>query len=266
MHGFFIGGRMADPLTAAEDAIYWSFHAFIDLIWAEWQRRNGMPRPTTPDGTLRGFLSQPLHKIRDFQETTDLGYDYEYTDRLREAFAVSQPPRESRKLLHAGSLRPLFTKALATELQNSFQAQFAMPATFPETTTAIVRLRELKVPTAGSYALHAYVHPKDVRFDEDDAEFVRKYGVGYVTLWRAHRDERVQGHGGHGPQHHPLACTVRFDVTKTLSGSGGGAAGDLVLTLHYIPAPGPTGQLPSDANVVKEVQLKEIELEMYTQP
>lgn len=277
MHGFFIGGRMGNPATAAEDAIYWSFHAFIDLLWAEWQRRNEMPAPTTPDGNLRGFLAKPKHKIRDFQKTTDLDFEYEYTDKLKEAFGVSPTPRDGRELLAADPLRPLFTESLPAELRNSARAQFAMPVLPAEAKTAVVRLRNLKVPTTGSYMLRAYVHPKGVAFKKNDPEFSRQYGVGYVSLWKSHGDAHQHGdheghgghggHGGHAPQpHHPTACTVRFDVTKLLAGMPRGAAGDHVLTLHYIPAPGPTGEPQSDEELVKEVQLQDVLLEAYAQP
>ena len=271
MHGFFIGGRMGNPATAAEDAIYWSFHAFIDLLWAEWQRRNGMPAPTTPGGDLRGFLSKPKHKIGDFQNTTDLDFEYEYTDKLQEAFGVSQPPRDGRELLTTEPLRPLFTEGLPAELRSTARAQFALPAPPAATKTAVVRLRNLKVPATGSYMLRAYVHPKNVAFDKTDPEFRRRYGVGYVSLWKSHANAHQhggpEGHGGHAPQpHHPTACTVRFDVSKQLAGARQVLAGDLVLTLHYIPAPGPTGEPQSDEELVKEVQIQDVLLEAYAQP
>lgn len=228
-----------------------------------------MPDPTTPDGDLRGFLPKPKHKIRDFQKTTDLDFEYEYTDKLKEAFGVSQAPRDGRELLAAEPLRPLFTEGLDTELRSTARAQFAMAAPPAATKTAVVRLRNLKVPTTGSYMLRAYVHPKHVAFDKTDPEFRRRYGVGYVSLWKSHGDHHGghEGHGGHTPQpHHPTACTVRFDVTKQLAGVARGAATDLVLTLHYIPAPGPTSEPQSDAELVKEVQLQDVLLEAYAQP
>jgi tyrosinase len=49
-------------------------------------------------------------------------------------------------------------------------------------------------------------------------------------------------------------------------GAARGAATDLVLTLHYIPAPGQTGEPLSDAELIKEVQLQDVLLEAYTQP
>ena len=270
MHGFFIGGRMDDPTTAAEDPIYWSFHAFIDLLWAEWQRRNNMPPPTSPEDNLRGFLTKPKHKIKDFQRTTDLDYEYEYTDKLREAFGVDQTVLGPRELLAMESLRPLFTDGLESELRNAARVRFAIPSPPAATVTAVIRLRNLKVPTTGSYLLRAYVHPKDLQFNKDDPEFRRKYGVGYVALWKAHGTGHAHnGHGGHGhhaPQpHHPTSCTVRFDVSKTLSGILVGATSDLVLTLHYTPAPNTIGTPQFDPELVKEVQLDDVLLEAYRQ-
>ena len=60
MHGNFIGGKMSNPGTAAEDAIYFSFHCFIDLMWAEWQRRNANPPLTSPDEDMREGSSTSL--------------------------------------------------------------------------------------------------------------------------------------------------------------------------------------------------------------
>lgn len=271
MHSFFIRGRMAEPSTAAEDAIYWSFHAFIDLLWAEWQRRNGMPAPTTPDGDLRGFLTKARHKIQDFQKTDVLDFEYEYTDQLKEAFGMSQISGDKRALLATMSLRPLFIEGLEVELTNTSRAQFAMQAPPAAAKTAMVRLRNLKVPTTGSYMLRAYVHPKNVAFDRNDPEFQRRYAVGYVSLWKSHGDESHHGgheeHHGHSPEsHHPTACTVRFDVTKPLLDLAPGATPDLVLTLHFIPAPDQTGEPQLNTELIKEVQLEDVLLEAYAQP
>jgi hypothetical protein len=230
-----------------------------------------MPPPTSPNADLRRFLAKPKHKVQDFQSTTDLDYEYEYTDKLKEAFEVSEPERGRPELLATESLRPLFADALESELQKASGAQFALPSPPAATATTVVRLRNLKVPTTGSYLLRAYVHPKDVPFSKDDPEFQRQYGVGYVALWKSHGTEPT--HGGHGehrhhpPQpHHPTSCTVLFDVSKSLAGVTPEAASDLVLTLQYIPAPSPTGEPQFDPDLVKEVQLEDIVLEAYAQP
>ncbi|MDQ3918958.1 MAG: tyrosinase family protein, partial [Acidobacteriota bacterium] len=254
MHPQYIGGKMAFPGTAAEDPIYFSFHCFIDLLWAEWQRRNGEPPATSPDADLRGFLPKPKHKARDFQRTTDLDYEYEYTDRLKQAFEVSQPPPPPPQgLLLTERLEPLFADTVSAEMLKKSSAAFALPKLATTPTSATLRLRDLKVPVTGSYMLRAFVHPKGVPFDANSKEFEERYYVGYVSLWRAHAgghgaheghggDAGHEGHGGHGhhPQpHHPAACTVRFDVSKSIFEAGAAGASGLLLTLQYVPAPGP---------------------------
>jgi Common central domain of tyrosinase len=269
MHPRFIGGKMANAGTAAIDPIYFSFHCFIDLMWAEWQRRNGPPPPTSPDAELRGFdppskHPQPKHQVRDFQSTTALGYEYEYTEKLRQAFEIPSPAPKPRKLLATERLQPLFEVSEAAELQKAPRLQFGLPPLPAPGAAVVVRLQHLKVPTTGSYRLDAYVHSRDVQFDADDAEFVRRHFVGYVALWQAHQIH--DGHGGHdsGRHRHPSSLTARFDVTNALGGAASvAAAADHVLTLHYLPAPGPTGEPATAPEVVQEVALEDVLVEVY---
>ncbi|MFD0345683.1 tyrosinase family protein [Kitasatospora aburaviensis] len=186
----FIGGDMGDPSTAAQDAIYFSFHTFIDLLWAEWQRRDGAP-VTSPDHDLRGFLSQAKHKVADFADTVALGYEYEYTERLKKAFAVPVPAPVERSLLATRPLSLVAAPDFATQMREASRAQFGLVAAPKEGREVVVRLDELKIPLTGSYLLHAYVHPGDVPFRADDAEFADRYGVGYAVLWRAHAGPRT---------------------------------------------------------------------------
>ena len=267
MHGFYILGQMLDPSTAANDPIYFSFHCFIDLLWAEWQRRNGMPSPTSPNVDLRGFISQPKHQIRDFQSTTALGYEYQYTEKLRTAFDVSSPAPKPRRLLTTERLRPLFEGSEAEELRDKAQLRFGFPPPPKAGAAIVVRLNQLKVPTTGSYMLRAYVHPKDVLFDQNTEEFARRYFVGYAVMWLSHGTDADHGeHGDHGRQpphpHHPASAVVRFDVTKALDGAPSDATADQVLTLQYIPAPGPTGE-PTPGPAILEDILKGTEVAGY---
>ncbi|MFE6869528.1 tyrosinase family protein [Kitasatospora sp. NPDC057692] len=263
MHSRFIGGAMGDPTKAAEDPIYYSFHAFIDLLWSEWRRRNGSPPLTSPGEDLRGFLSQDKHKVADFADTVALGYEYEYTEQLKNAFAVPTPAPVERRLLATAPLGLVSAPDFATQMRETSRAQFGLAAPPPEGRKVVVRLDELKVPLTGSYMLYAYLHPADVPFRADDAEFARRYGVGYASIWRAHagpaRGERHAGHEGAEPHpHHPPHYTVRFDVTPVLAQSPE-ATDTYVLTLQYQPSP------PGDeaAGLVREVALKDVTMEVY---
>jgi Common central domain of tyrosinase len=273
MHPEFIGGQMAHNTSAANDAIYFSFHCFIDLLWAEWQRRNGTPAPTSPDADLRGFdpqskHPQPLHQVRDFHSTVTLGYEYEYTEKLKSAFAISSPTPVPHELLVTNRLQPFFEGSEAEELRKTARLQFGFPPLSKPGAAAVVRLQQLKVPTTGSYRLDAYVHPKEVPFDPNDAEFVRRYFVEYVAQWQAHGSG--MGHGGHEgsghhPSHpqHPSSLTARFDVTKVLGGATAEATADQVLTLHYVPAPDPAGEPTPGPALLEDVTLNDVLVEVY---
>ncbi|MFE6176870.1 tyrosinase family protein [Streptomyces sp. NPDC056464] len=263
MHSFYIGGAMANPETAAEDAIYFSFHAFIDLMWAEWQHRNGTPPLTSPDHVLRGFTSQPRNKVSHFIRTTELDYEYEYTEQLKAAFAVPVPPSLPLRLLATEPLTPLDANAdLVTELRDKevVRLGFSVPETRGK--RLLVRLDELKVPNTGSYMLRGFLHPAGLPFQPDDSEFTRRFGAGYVTLWRAH-PHMHHDHGGPPVSHHPVSRTARFDVTSTLDSLGADGA-DLAFTLQFIPAPGPTGLPPHPVPPLDEVELKEVRMEVYS--
>jgi Common central domain of tyrosinase len=259
MHSTFIDGKMGVPATAAEDPIYFSFHCFIDLIWAEWQRRNDKPPPTSPDVDLRGFLDQPMHKIRDFHDLDSLGTEYQYTDKLKDAFEVEPPARAPMldRLLAAEPLQPAFDDTVASVLRSRQRLDFAVPAV-PEAPTAVVRL-DLNVPKAGSYTLYAYLHPSDVPFAPDDRGFSERWFLGYTSVWRGHDPPDVDGPAGHA--HHPSTLTTRFDATDVLSAASD--ANDLVLTLDWVPAPSRMAAREVAPRLADEVELEDIAIEMF---
>jgi len=259
MHPSFIGGKMANPATAAEDPIYFSFHCFIDLMWAEWQRRNGMPPPTSPDHDLRGFQAQPKHTVAEFQETEELDYVYEYSAQLKEAFEIEVPgPPPEPELLATEPLEPVFAEGIAAELRRTERLQYRVPAAREDGGT-IVRLNRIKVPTGGSYVLRAYLHPAEVEFTPDDPDFTARFFVDFVALWRAHAMPEDDDREAHA--HHPTEMTARFDVTAKLGAPDSG--GEQLLSLQYVPAPDPTGRRELRPELADEVTLDEVVMEVY---
>lgn len=265
MHGTYVGGRMAMSWRAAEDPIYWSFHAFIDLLWAEWQKRWRDPELTSPNAELRGFEGQPKKQAGDFRRTEDLGYRYKLTPRLAAAFPEPQPAVEQHRLLWSRPLTPLFGGPLRSAMAARSMADFALPEPRLEGRQVRIRLDALRVPLSGSYILRAYLHPRGTAFSPGapDAE---QWNVGYAALWQAHASHGGH-HGGdhshhrrHDPiPHHPSSANVRFDATRILAGR---APSDLVLTLHYIPAPNRPGQPQTPDTLVEEVELSDVVLEV----
>jgi tyrosinase len=254
---------MADPETAAEDAIYFSFHCFIDLLWAEWQRRNDFPPATSPAATLRGFSAQPLRTVRDFFRCADLGYAYTYTDQLTRAFVPSQPQARFKDLEEHASLVSRFAGPLHEELARKARADFELPVLPEDREVVTVVLKDLAIPQTGSYTLQAYLHPAELPFNKDDPAFQRYY-VGYVSLWLAHGGAHHGGHSHHHGHHstplHPTSARLRFDLTVGYHALRPEHA-DLVLTILFVPAPNSTGHPQTGEAVVHEVKLTDIVLE-----
>jgi len=267
MHSDFIGGRMGDPSTASEDPIYWSFHCFIDLAWHEWQRRNGFPPPTSGGKNLRGFGTQPKKTIDEFQKIGTLGYAYDYSPALEAAFGVDD---EAVPML-AGDVRTLnrlSDEPIAETIRKSAALQFEFPeAAIPspaETPESVrIKLADLAVPTAGSYTVRAYVHPKNVPFAAGDAEFARLYSAGYVSLWKA-RHAHVDDANADTPGHHPATCTARFNITRAMRKAAADHAGGLVLSLQVVPAPDPqTGRRELTEDLIKQIDFESVQMEVY---
>lgn len=258
MHSRFIDGRMGDPDTAAEDPIYFSFHAFIDLLWFEWQRRNGMPPVTSPEVELRGFADQPKHLLGDFADPGALELDYEYTDRLNDAFGVEPPPApELRRFLAAEPLEPRFREPLPQALRSEGGLDFTVP-TVEEAPTTVVRL-QLNVPTTGSYTVFGYLHPSELTYAPGDPAFTDSWGVGYAALWRGHGMPDDDDHAAQA--HHPPSMTVRFDVTDVLASADDPS--DLVLTLDWVAAPNQGRAEEVAPRLAEEIDIEALELERF---
>ena len=93
MHDGFISGTMADPGRAAEDPLFFAFHCYIDLLWAQWQEN--FESDTGLDSRLCGLFKDREHleknrfHVRDtLDPETQLGYVYEYTP----GGTVPEPP------------------------------------------------------------------------------------------------------------------------------------------------------------------------------
>jgi hypothetical protein len=199
--------------------------------------------------------------VKDFQTVTELGYEYEYTDRLTKAFAIPTTPVPPKEVVATEPLRPLFDAPVSSELEGKARLEFGVPALPQPDSVAVIRLEQLKIPTAGSYMLRAFVHPRDVPFEPDNRDFAQRHSAGYVTLWRAHAGAAEHAHAGHA--HHPTECTVRFDVTRALGIGAGEAVPEQVLTLQYIPAPTTPGAGARAEDLVQEVALEDVLMEVY---
>ena len=205
-----IGPTMGFPPTASRDPIYWSFHAYIDLIWARWQRVHTTathPQPfTTPGAKIWVEPFTPV--VGDMAQTTSLppgflyGYDYD--------FSIDGAP-----ILVAGGASPVTQPLESVASGERMSTTSALSVQAPK--RRILRVRDVTVLADHSYAIHAYVHPPAVNIEALSPNDRARYRADSATVWMS---------GGHA--HHPT--NVNFDLTKAIAAFGGGEFKISILT------------------------------------
>ena len=261
----FSGGDMWNLSTAANDPIFWSFHAYLDQLFDYWQQENpsvtydiprngGYPGMTEQQfGAL--FLmdssSQPWWtvpsgpnptRVRDVLHSSQLGYFYEETPDESSPL-LSCPPREGLFASLAPGVAAMATQA-EPETVHSFD--FKIPvAGFHH---AELVLGKVVLPKDFSYTAHVYIHPKSVQYKPGDPGF-SKYQVNNYTLLRTHHHESE-----------PLALV--FDVTGELTRLARFAAGaDYVVTVAC-DGFGSDGTIPSAAQLEAQTAIGSFSVEL----
>lgn len=263
MHGRYIGGSMADPLTAAEDPIYWSFHCFIDLLWHEWQRRNPDQAATSTAIILRGFVGEPKTQVTDFQSVAALGYEYEHNAALATDFAAPSPAAPFAAVKEVQRLTPGFDGPVREQFRSSGRAAFSLRSGLPVLTRSWVVIHDVSLPKIGSFTLNVYVHPRDHAWPHSSSpEPSSPFFAGDATIWKVHSGNASNGHGGHhGEPHHPTSAHVRVEATSVFERLDVSEKADLVVTLQFIPAPMPDGSPAQVPELLRQVDLRDVSLE-----
>ncbi|MEY9981597.1 hypothetical protein ABH995_000934 [Bradyrhizobium yuanmingense] len=194
-----IGPTMGNPESASRDPIYWSFHAYIDLIWARWQRVHTSatsPQPfTTPNTKIWVEPFTPV--MADTAQTATMpagfayGYQYDFSIDAP-AVPVASAARTQRDLesVQAG---PRMTTTRAVRVAGEKRR--------------ILRLRDVAVLPDTTYAIRAYVHPPAVNISTLGEQERQRYLADSATVWK-----------GHGHAHHPT--NVNFDITNAVTALG----------------------------------------------
>jgi tyrosinase-like protein len=267
MHPRYIGGLMGQAETAAEDPMYWSFHCFIDLLWAEWQRRNPNEAATSPEARLRGFTGQPLSRVAEFQSTIALDCEYLLNAALRREFAEPSPPAPLGELLTADKARAQFQGTLQDQLLLAKTAEWSLPRLAAPARQIRLVLNDLTVPNIASFTLYVYVHPRARSFDTQSEADRESFYAGRVTMWKAHAHDAGHdgGHGHHGAArepHHPTSANARLDVTALITRLRSLGHEDLVTTFKFVPAPLPFGGPAPVPQLIREIELRDLTFEV----
>lgn len=198
MHGTYIGGDMLDTSSAALDPIFWSFHAYIDLLWSQWQQQTGHQVDTDLEARLCGLYTDREHqpanrfKVKDVLDpATQLRYTYLYTPGTPPA---SDGGGGERLFATHPAVDFVVSGRKAPELVRSLDV--AVPR--PGFTSARLVVTGLKISSSFSYGVDVYLTPADEEFRPEDVEFRERYLVDLLFVWRHHHHHGPVGRARHG--------------------------------------------------------------------
>jgi tyrosinase len=226
-----IGPTMGNPEQAARDPIYWSFHAYIDLVWARWQRVNTsqkVPQPFTYPGAViwvEPFTPTVAQTAQTISLPSGYAYDYDY-DFSADAASLAAAPK------------PATVAKLKLETQELLATTQALQLK-PERRT-LLRLREVVALPRVTYSILVYVHPATVDVAKLKDPEKQKYLAERRTIWMS------------GKHRHNKPSIV-FDLTAAANRLSGVSL-KIAIEVQSVPVP----EKPAEMAVMSKTLNKEI--------
>ncbi|MFN0216904.1 MAG: tyrosinase family protein [Saprospiraceae bacterium] len=228
----WIGNPLFNPQTAAEDPLFWSFHAYIDLVWDKWQKGHNYEYACqSSDPTQNCDLNAYLFSDQGSFHTEDqvkgfvnieqqLGYTYNNS---------SVPKSRSMALARVSGNEPVVNKmasfaksAVVHPKEQTFKvAQKKVQATHvyalntPDRGFWKARLNIKGLTQLGSHSVKGtvFVHP----LNEINPKYLIKNGpASTFGIWKGH--SQMGGHDDHsGQSGHALKIVDRaLDISESL--------------------------------------------------
>jgi tyrosinase len=205
---------MRSDTTAAVDPLFWSFHDYIDLIFARWQIAHPGQALGCADCKLRGMPEWTPLKVTN---TEDLGYVYDLT--------TCPAPT----LMTASLAMPKAAMELTQPKKSMASGPVVVDITIPKPdfVTAEVEIRGAEVPSTFNYRGGIYLYPAGTKLATTDGDFNRRYRVGEYSVWALH----------HRDHHASQEVTLYVDATtelRYLAKKYAGAAWKLAVVLDDV--------------------------------
>ena len=196
-----IGPTMADGTAASNDPIYWSFHAYIDLVWSRWQRlHTTSARPQKfmdPNATL--YLEPLVATVAQTATTLDvLGMSYEYEYDFAGADGPPSPPAAA---IAARGRPAAVVNSAGREL--TVRPEKELPAA----SRPQLIVRDIVARGDTNYRIDIYLHPASLKFESLPDNERAKHLVRSLTILK----------GGH----HSDPFDAYVDLSKAVSTIGG---------------------------------------------
>ncbi|MCI5165902.1 MAG: tyrosinase family protein [Candidatus Electrothrix sp. GM3_4] len=201
MHFTYIGGAMGNPESAAEDPIFWVFHAFIDLLWWKWQQQPGHSVDTGFNfrlcGLVRNSATGERWVVKDTVATDlpPLGYSYEFTE---PALIPISPLHHPAAEMIAEAARPV------VQLKTM---DFNIPNTEPG--RSMLSLEGIANLNQNSFDLLVFLTPQGQAVNPRSPAFVQEHLVELLSIWQVHFQ-----HAHHNSEH--ATMDRRVDLTDAL--------------------------------------------------
>jgi tyrosinase len=178
MHNW-VGGDMKDDTRAATDPLFWSFHAYIDLLFDQWQRDNRYPAMGCLDCAFRAMTGWTTRRV---EHTDAIGYVYD--------MASCAPPQ-------ARLARKAMTMDVAHNTRSAAEGPLVFDVAVPTGyfRTAEIELARAELPSDFSYSGHVYLYPAETKLDLASSAFRKRWRVGEFSVWALHHDAE-HNHGG----------------------------------------------------------------------
>ncbi|MBY5560566.1 tyrosinase family protein [Rhizobium leguminosarum] len=199
MHSSYVGGFMASGSTSAKDPIFWSYHAFIDLLFVEWQKREGHTVDTCLNCKLCG-LNWTVQSVVDAAGQLNVSYDFTPT-----AVVTTASIEDGWK--------PLSSVDMALSATEKFVARHKTLVSIPSAAVTKARgvVHEVRIASPVTYQVNAFLYPKALEgsFDPKDRATRERYIVYVGTVW--------QQHHRNGLPNPRLMQTLDFDLVTQLN-------------------------------------------------
>jgi tyrosinase len=254
-----ISSDMADPSSAVQDPIFWSFHAGIDLCWSRWQHRNltnSKPQPfVDPDAVL--WFQDRSFKVGTTGKTADYFYEYDYDYSSDAPTSVAA----TEAVVASASINNPAKNVVPFRVSTEKGKDLTMEAATPSPSSTVLRLADVKYFRDRSYRLNLYLHPKSVEISSLNADARKQYFMDVLTLWKAHHDGAAELFVKPTPEQAAhLAdgwvvtiqseAVAQLPAAKTAAAPAGGHAA-------HTESVAPSGELPPTSALVKSLELQE---------
>ncbi|WP_422358852.1 tyrosinase family protein [Reichenbachiella sp.] len=183
MHDLYIGGAMSSSVTAAFDPIFWSFHAYQDLIFELWLKKYGANTISDQGRSLKNMPeSITLGEVLD---TTRLGYIYDHPDMQPPVIASAIDEKNiNLRQQTSGSYAQKYPHV--AELAGSYEAEtisiysFDIPTTFKATPFV---MKDVVISDTVNLTGFVFLHPEEVDYEKGDELFRERYLVDHFAIF-----------------------------------------------------------------------------------